>query len=79
MTDQPKDDETILHCGHLGSAGHWFKYDAPLYFERPDGTRGESAWLTICDPCFVKHGTHAHVRGDVRWTGDEPAFEKMEN
>ena len=85
--DQPKDDDTILHCGHLGRSrflqhsAHWFKFAEPLWFERPDQTRGEAEWFAACETCFMKHGEKVadHVRGDGIWTGDEPAIEKVEN
>lgn len=85
--DQPKDGDTILHCGHLGCdaaarcPAHWFKFEGPLRFMRPDRTRGEAEWFAACDLCFIKHGEKvAHfARGDVVWTGDEPAIEKVEN
>ena len=85
--DQPKAGDTILHCGHLGRRkfvqhpAHWFKFDGPIGFERPDGTRGEAEWFAACEPCFIKHGEKAAdvVRGDGVWTGDLPAIERMEN
>ena len=46
--DQPKDGDTILHCGHLGLCkivrrpAHWFKFDGPVGFQRPDGSPGEA-------------------------------------
>ena len=84
--DQPRDGDTILHCGHLGRgarmehAWHWFKFDAPTKFERPDGTRGEAEWFAACEPCFIEHGEKVtdFVQGDGRWHGDEPAIEKPE-
>jgi hypothetical protein len=85
--DQPRDGDTILHCGHLGRsevvqyAAHWFKFDGSLRFERPDGSSGEAEWFAACEPCFIKHGekVSSHVRGDGVWTGDAPAIEKVEN
>ena len=85
--DQPKDGDTILHCGHLGRRkivqhpAHWFKFDGPIQFERPDGSHGEAEWFAACEPCFIKHGEEAanRVRGDGVWTGDDPAIEKVEN
>ena len=92
--EQPKDGDTILHCGHLGLKflrgrepeflqypAHWFKFAEPLRFERPDRTRGEAEWFAACEACFVRHGEKVanHVRGDGIWTGDEPAIEKVEN
>jgi len=86
ITDQePKDGDTILHCGHLGRSSrmehpaHWFKYEKILRFERPDGTRGEAEWFVVCEPCFVRHGIKVPVRGDGLWIGEAPVIEKMEN
>ena len=68
--DRPAAGATILHCGHLGSgegaqrAARWFKFDGPVRFERPDGTRGEAEWFATCEPCFVERGTEVRVRGD---------------
>lgn len=85
--DQPKDGDTILHCGHLGQRKfmqrpvHWFKFDKSIGFQRPDGSHGEAEWLAACEPCFVKHGEKVanRIRGDGIWTGDIPAIEKVEN
>lgn len=84
--DQPKHGDTILHCGHLGQStthhpAHWFKFDGPLGFQRPDGSRGEAEWFAACEPCFIKHGETVanHVCGDSVWMGDEPAIMKVEN
>ena len=81
--DQPRAGDTILHCGHLArikvTAAHWFKYESPVQFARPDDTRGEAEWLVVCELCFVKYGSAVRVRGDGTWTGDEPTIEKMEN
>ncbi len=85
--EQPKDGDTILHCGHLGRSSrtarpvYWFKYDGTVRFERPDGSRGQAEWFAACEPCFVEHGEDvaSRARGDGRWTGDEPAVEKAEN
>ena len=85
--DQPKDGDTILHCGHLACnathryPAHWFKFAEPTRFMRPDQSRGEAEWFAACEPCFVKHGEKAadFVRGDGVWTGDAPAIEIEEN
>jgi hypothetical protein len=77
--DQPKDGDTIMHCGHLDrGCMHWFKYDRAIKFTRPDGTRGEAEWFAACQPCFIKHGEKVidFVRGDDCWIGDEPAIQE---
>ena len=87
IKDQPKGGDTILHCGHLACnaarchPAHWFKFDGPIGFQRPDGSHGEAEWFVACEPCFIKHGEKVanRVRGDGVWTGDAPAIEKAEN
>jgi hypothetical protein len=79
---QPKHGDTIMHCGHIDDGKmHWFQYEAPIGFLRPDQTRGEAEWFAACESCFVKHGAKVtkRVRGDGVWTGDAPAIEKEEN
>jgi hypothetical protein len=75
---QPKHGDTIMHCGHLAGSLHWFQYETPIRFQRPDGTRGEALWFAACEACFCKHGVKAtrFVRGDGIWTGDAPAIEE---
>lgn len=85
--DQPKDGDTILHCGHLGQhkivhrCAHWFKFDWRIGFQRPDGSHGEAEWFAACEPCLIEHGEKvtSRVRGDVLWIGDEPAIERVAN
>lgn len=80
--DQPKDGDTILHCGHFGGSFkcYWFKFADPVGFVRPDRSCGDAEWFVACEACFVKHGEEASnfPRGDGVWTGDEPAVEKEE-
>lgn len=81
--EQPKDGDTILHCGHLDhdqDRWRWFKFEKVIVFKRPDGIRGEAEWFAACEACFIKHGEKVadFVRGDGRWTGDEPAIEEPE-
>ena len=70
VDDRPAAGSTILHCGHLmpgevaQRAARWFKFDGPVRFERPDGTKGEAEWYAACESCFVEHGTEVRVRGD---------------
>jgi hypothetical protein len=77
--DQPKDGDTILHCGHLGNNRHWFKFESPVTFERPNKTRGQAEWFVSCDACFVIHGEDVakFVRGDGVWTGNGPIVEEI--
>jgi len=85
--DQPKDGDTILHCGHLGRSAayrppaHWFQFKGSAEFTRPDGTHGKAEWFAACEPCFVKHGKKVadFPRGDAIWTGDAPTIVKDEN
>ena len=79
---QPKHGDTIMHCGHVDDRKmHWFEYETPVGFMRPDQTRGESKWFAACASCFVKHGAKVmkFVRGDRIWKGDAPTFEEEEN
>lgn len=79
---QPKHGDTIMHCGHIEDCKmHWFQYETPIGFMRPDHTRGEAEWFAACERCFVKHGEKVvkFVRGDGVWTGDAPAIEKEES
>ena len=79
--EQPKDGDTIMHCGHVVGSMHWFQYDRPIGFQRPDGTHGRASWFAACEACFVRYGEDVtlHVRGDAVWTGDEPAIEEVES
>jgi len=79
--EQPKAGDTIMHCGHLVGRMHWFQYEQPLKFQRPDGSRGAASWFAACDRCFVRHGEQVmdYVRGDGTWTGATPAIEKVES
>jgi hypothetical protein len=78
--EQPKNGDTIMHCGHLrhgarlARPAHWFRYESPIKFTRPDGSRGEAAWFAACEACFIKHGEQVvkFVRGDGRWEGNDP-------
>jgi hypothetical protein len=76
--DQPKDGDTILHCGHTDSNLHWFKFERPMKFERPNKTRGQTEWFVSCDACFIKYGENVtrFPRGDRTWTGDAPIVEE---
>jgi len=71
---QPKDGDTIMHCGHLDGSMHWFQYEQPIRFQRPDKSRGEATWFAACEACFLKRGDKVadYVRGDATWHGDEP-------
>jgi hypothetical protein len=81
IKERPKHGDTIMHCGHPDrGAMHWFQYEAPIKFTRPDGTRGAAEWFAACQRCFMKHGDEVtrFVRGDKRWIGNEPTIEKVE-
>ena len=78
---QPKDGETVLHCGHLDAAGehgvHFWKYDPPVGFVRPNATTGLATWLCACGPCVATALGNPDViaiRGDGRWQGDAPVI-----
>jgi hypothetical protein len=81
---QPKDGETVLHCGHKDkefNPHHFFGFGSELpevEFSRPDGTRGKSRWMCLCQACFnlYSENPEACIRADATWLGDEPAIEK---
>lgn len=77
---QPKDRETILHCGHIKRKGmkHFFK-SSGTQFTRPDGTTGEAQWWVCCQRCFDRYHGDFQVRGDATWIGDEPFIEQNPN
>jgi hypothetical protein len=81
---QPRDGETVLHCGHLESIPHHFfalsdgALIAGIHFRRPNGSEGTATWMVLCQPCF---NAHAHepekcMRADAEWIGDEPAVKE---
>lgn len=69
LKERPEAGETVMTCGHVESSMHWFQYDKPVGFQRPDGTRGTSSWFVACDTCFARHGKSVmnYVRGDATW------------
>lgn len=70
--EQPKVGTTIMHCGHLDcGVMHWFQYEKPIGFTRPDQTRGTAEWFAACQSCFITHGKKVAsiVRGDAIWAG----------
>jgi hypothetical protein len=79
--DQPKDGDTILHCGHIHQGSlHWFKYEGgPVRFIRPDKTSVTAEWYVACDACFIKHGEKVarFPRGDEIWNGDDPIIKEL--
>jgi len=78
--ERPRAGDAIVHCGHVVGRMHWFQYETPIRFQRPDGTRGEASWLAACERCFVERGAEVvnFVRGDGTWTGAAPAIEREE-
>jgi hypothetical protein len=82
--NQPKDGETILHCGHLETKPHHFfafgdgNIIVSVNFTRPDGSRGEATWMVLCNQCFAIHQTEPEkaMRADAIWIGDEPAIKE---
>lgn len=74
---QPKDGDTIMHCGHVEGSMQWFQYRKPIEFQRRDGSCGEASWFAACDRCVARHGDSVvnFVRGDGTWTGDAPTIE----
>lgn len=78
--EQPRDGETILHCGHLddGIKHHWLMDPEYVEFRRPDGTKGRARWIVQCPACFAAFPEHGPtVNGDDTWVGDEPAIKDL--
>lgn len=83
---QPKDGETVLHCGHLeDKPHHFFAMSDPslgepeeVTFNRPDGSTGRARWMVLCSTCNLRHGQNpsACIRADATWIGDEPAIKE---
>ena len=82
---QPKDGDTVLHCGHLETKPHHFfaltdgEKLAGINFRRPDGTEGLAQWMVLCEMCFEQHADEPErcIRADATWIGNEP--EILEN
>lgn len=75
---QPKDGDTVLHCGHIDCPPHHF-WQCDITFRRPDGTMGHATWIVACGPCFQKangEGDKIAVRGDAKWRGNGPIVVK---
>lgn len=80
--EQPKDGDTVLHCGHLEgpTTHHFFKLtgeasDGSAKFKWPDGTWDKARWMSLCDSCFEIHAQDpggARIRGAATWEGDAP-------
>lgn len=78
--EQPKDGETVLHCGHLTgkTKWHWWRFRTPTKFTRPDGTEDVAHWQVACQACVDLAGgddTKLTVRGDGTWNGNAPFVE----
>jgi hypothetical protein len=78
---QPKDGDTVLHCGHLENKPHHFyamsdpnKLMVGCPFTRPDGSAGLAKWMVLCSKCFEVYfdAPEKAMRADARWIGDEP-------
>ena len=76
--EQPKDGDTVIHCGHPDSTrNHFFKTGTPMKFTRPNGTSGFACWVIVCDSCFHQAGGRAdliEIRGDAVWEGNAPVI-----
>lgn len=80
---QPREGETVLHCGHLDEPKfHFFAFDGvgrvAVPFMRPDGTKGLATFMALCDSCFEKNATQPErcIRGDAKWKGNVPFVKK---
>jgi hypothetical protein len=73
---QPKDGDIVMSCGH-GNELHAYKYPSMVGFTRPDGSKGRSEWLVVCQKCHdmcEKTGRIPNAAHDVIWKGNEPEF-----
>lgn len=83
---QPKDGETILHCGHLEKKPHHFyaigdpekRIPQEMDFRRPDGSVGKAKWMVLCRDCFQIYSDNpaACMRADGEWIGDAPVVKE---
>jgi len=78
---QPKDGDVILHCAHLleTDAAHWYKVPE-VEFLSPEGEKGVSEWIGICNECFMANPNPARIEdfpiaGHNTWMGDDPIIE----
>ena len=73
---QPKNGDTFLSCGHTEDTKiHFWMYESPVKFMRPDNTRGTAKWLIACDECRTKADNNTDrivITGDGVWKGDDP-------
>lgn len=85
---QPKAGDVILHCAHAVQAksAHWFKI-GEMEFQRPDGSRGKSEWVMLCNQCYATYELSEKkledmtflITGDSELMGDEPAIKVNPN
>lgn len=78
---QPRDGEVVLLCGHHTKTYHWFRCEAGIEFQRPDGTRGRSHWIVSCQACYLRHGQDPGsmpIRTDGIWQGNAPIIKARE-
>lgn len=81
---QPKDGETVLHCGHLENKPHHFfalpdSFPDGIKFSRPDGSTGRATWMVLCQNCFAAGLDPENcMRADGKWKGDAPAIVQYE-
>lgn len=61
---QPKDGDTVLHCGHLEAKHYHF-----FYFPEDD-----AKWMMLCDDCYASQELENCIRYRSTWMGDDPAI-----
>lgn len=54
---QPEKGDRVMLCEHAMGVDkpyvlHCFFFEEEVAFARPDGSRGSSKWLAICEKCF---------------------------
>ena len=76
---QPKDGDSILHCGHIDQKKiEWSYLPDGSEFVRPDGSRGFTHWIAECLSCREARGNDDPViRGDGIWKGDAPIIKEV--
>lgn len=77
--DQPHNGEVILLCPHTGiqKRFHWFRTTEMSEFTRPDGSKGNTRWMAICEDCFGKFETPMEaITQDQVWQGDKPIIKE---
>ena len=77
---QPRDGETILHCGHPDvRPQHFYSFgpNAPqVNWKLDDGREILTRFMVLCEACNQTKGftPHLAIRGHAEWKGHEPVI-----